>query len=88
MVALVKNRADWPNVDVTVTTGTNTQTAAWVGSDALYAGQPSAGISYPNGAVPGTWVVSVPTASLGPPSDWADDLLLAATYQIALPISG
>jgi hypothetical protein len=33
------------------------------------------------------WDVSVPMDQLGPPSEWADDLILIATYQLELAVN-
>ena len=76
----------YQSTDITVTTGTNTQTVSLIGSPARYGAHPAAAATYPAGTAPATWSVSVPTDRLGPPADWLDDLVLIATYQIDLPI--
>ena len=84
LIAIVKDPARWQAADVTVTTASNAQTVTLIGSPAIYGGQPSASTAYASGAAPGTWSVSVPTNELGAPAEWADDVLLIATYRLEL----
>ncbi|MBC8121639.1 MAG: hypothetical protein H7Y22_07360, partial [Gemmatimonadaceae bacterium] len=86
LVALVKDPGNWQSVVVTVATANSVQTPTLVGSSVLYAGQPSAAVAYASGAQPGTWEVSVPIGTLGAPSEWVDDLILIATYEVELPL--
>lgn len=85
LIALVKDPGNWQSTEITVTTGSNVQTAT-MGSSALYGGQPSAEVAYASEAAPGTWEVSVPINQLGAPAEWADDLILIATYQVQLAL--
>jgi hypothetical protein len=80
----VREPAGWQSSDVTVTTSTSSRTATLTSSPALYGGQPVASVAYANGAVPGTWEVSIPIEPMGAPSEWAEDLILVATYQVTL----
>ena len=50
----------------------------------LYDGNPSAIIGYSE-VDPGEWTITVDTGTLGAPSDWIDDLVVIATYQITVP---
>jgi hypothetical protein len=84
LIAIVKDPARWQGADLTVTTATNVQTVTLIGSPAIYGGQPSASAAYASGAAPGTWSVSVPTNALGAPAEWADDVILIASYQLQL----
>ena len=86
LIALLKAPGNWRSTVITVTSGTDVQTPELISSSALYAGQPSATVAYA-GAAPGTWSVSVPIGQLGAPSEWADDVVLIATYQLELPIA-
>ena len=89
LIALVKEPDSWSGADITVTASSNVQTATLIASTALYGGQPSGSIAYGSGgAGPGPWAVSIPVLELGTPVDWADDLVLIATYKLQLaPIS-
>jgi hypothetical protein len=84
LVALVKDTSNWRTRDVTITTGGKSQTAALTASASLYGGQPAASAGYGSGTSPGRFDVSIPIDQLGPPSQWADDLILIVTYQIEL----
>jgi hypothetical protein len=85
LVAVVRDPAQWPGADVTVATGGGTQTATLVGSSG-YGGAPSASVAYPSSAGPGRWEITVPTDRLGVPADWADDVILIATYAVHLAV--
>jgi peptidoglycan hydrolase-like protein with peptidoglycan-binding domain len=84
LVALVKNPNQWRTTDIAITTAGKSQTAALTASASLYGGQPAASVGYGAGAAPGRFDVSVPFSQLGPPSDWADDLVLIVTYRVEL----
>lgn len=87
LVAQVKDPDAWRSTQVTVTAGTNVQQPDLVGSAASYGRQPSASADYgTTGLPPGRWDIAVPVAALGPPSEWADDLILIATYQLKLDL--
>jgi hypothetical protein len=86
LVAVVKDPANWQSTDITVKTASNLQTVALIGSSAFYAEQPTAAVAYAGGMSPGTWEIAVPVGQLGPPTDWADDLILIVTYQLELDL--
>lgn len=84
LIAVAKDLANWRSTDISVTTAGNVQAATLVGSAALYGGQPSTSVTYASGAAPGTWNISAPIEESAPPVEWADDLILIATYQLEL----
>jgi hypothetical protein len=86
LVALVKDPSSWQSTAITVSTASNVQTPTLLGSSALYDGNPSASVAYASGASTGTWDISVPidARGLGSPAEWADDLVLIATYEMEL----
>jgi hypothetical protein len=86
VVAHVPSPEDWEPSEVTVATSTSSRTATLTSSPPLFGGQPSAGVAYANGAALGTWEVSVPVDRIGAPSDWAEDLILVATYKVTLAV--
>jgi hypothetical protein len=53
------------------------------GSPAAFGGEPTAFVAYA-GVDAGLWEVSVPDGPLGAPAEWADDLILIATYRLEL----
>ena len=65
---------------VTVATAGDQQTVPLTGSAAVYGRQPSGAVGYPS-APPGGWTLTVAAGSLGPPAEWADDLILIVDYQ-------
>jgi len=85
MVALVKSPSTWTDTDATVEGGQRTGDVTLASADNLYGGNPSGGVEYQQGVSPGEWTVRVNTTSLGPPSEWIDDLIVIVTYQVALP---
>jgi Tc toxin complex TcA C-terminal TcB-binding domain len=85
LVALVRDPAHWSDSDVTVASAAGTQSARLIGADG-YGGAPSASVAYAAGAEPGRWEVAVPTDQVGPPVDWADDLILIVTYAVRLDL--
>ncbi|MGB4069894.1 MAG: neuraminidase-like domain-containing protein [Nitrospira sp.] len=84
LVALVKGSSTWTGTDVTVEGGERTEAVTLASADNLYGGNPSGVVEY-QGASPGAWTVRITTASLGPPSEWIDDLVIIATYQVTVP---
>jgi hypothetical protein len=85
VVLLAKDPAGWASTEITIETGSSSSKAATLAtSSALYGGQPAASVSYPGGVPPGRWQVSFPLDRLGPPLDWADDVVWIAAYQIRL----
>ena len=87
LVTLVKDPANWQSTTITVSTANNVQTPTLAGSSALYDGHPSASAAYASGALPGTWDISVPLNQLEVPAEWADDLILIATYELELELN-
>jgi hypothetical protein len=86
LVAVVKDPEAWRSTDVTVTTASGAQAATLTAAPGRYGGQPGASVAYAGGAAPGAWDVAVPIGELGPPADWADDLVLIATYRLELAV--
>ena len=86
LIALVKDPGKWRSTEITVTAANEEPIAVRLEASALYGGQPSALVTYASGAVPGTWDIAVPTNQLGVPAEWADDLVLIATYQLELDL--
>ena len=87
IVTLVNEPEEWNGAEVDVVTAADTQHATLAGSTLLYAGQPSASIAYGSGAAPGLWEVTLNIAQLGTPADWAQDMVLIATYELELPLT-
>jgi hypothetical protein len=83
LVAIVKDPSNWSNTEVQVISGTSQDSVTLVSTDGLYAGNPSGTLAY-QGAAPGLWTVTVPTTALGAPSEWIDDLVVLATYEITV----
>jgi hypothetical protein len=81
LVALVKDLDNWTETDVQVTVGNQQDTVRLVSADELYKGNPSGTVSYQD-VEPGQWTITVPTTSVGAPSDWIDDLAVLVTYEI------
>ena len=86
LIALVKDPDGWQSTTITVTAPNNGETVPLIGSPVLYGGRPRASVAYATGAAPGRWDVSVPIDQLGAPAEWADDMILIATYQVALDL--
>jgi peptidoglycan hydrolase-like protein with peptidoglycan-binding domain len=86
LVALVKSPSTWTETYVTVEGGGRSNEVTLVSADNLYGGNPSSSVEYNSGASPGAWTVRMDTASLGPPSEWIDDLVIIATYQVTVPV--
>jgi hypothetical protein len=86
LTILVKDTSGWRPTTATVITGSNSQQLTFTSSTAVYAGNPTASASYPSGADPGSWQVSIDIGDLGSPADWADDLVFVATYEAQLVI--
>ena len=86
LIALVKSPSTWTETDVTVEGGGRSNEVTLVSADNLYGGNPSSSVEYNSGASPGAWTVRMDTASLGPPSEWIDDLVIIATYQVTVPV--
>jgi Tc toxin complex TcA C-terminal TcB-binding domain len=86
LIALVKDPTTW-NTDISVTAetaGKDPITFSLTPAPDRYGGNPSGPVDYGD-ANPGEWTVRVNTASLGPPSDWIDDFVVIATYQVTVP---
>jgi hypothetical protein len=83
LVALVKDTENWLDIDVQVTAGNNQASLTLESVDDLYDGNPSGMLAYQD-ADPGTWTITAPM-TLGAPSQWIDDLVVIATYQITVP---
>jgi hypothetical protein len=84
LVALVKDADNWSDVDVQVTAGNNQAALTLKSVPDLYDGNPSGTLAYQQ-ADPGTWTITVPTATLGAPSGWLDDAIVISTYEITVP---
>jgi hypothetical protein len=85
LIAQVMDPGAWVSMDVDVTTAGAVRTVTLTSSPESYGGHPSAVVEYAGGTAPGPWEISVPTASLGAPSTWAEDIVVVATYQIDPP---
>ncbi|MBS0150492.1 MAG: peptidoglycan-binding protein [Nitrospira sp.] len=83
LVVLVKSPSTWTDTTVAVEEGERTEEVTLASTDNLYGGNPSGVVQY-QGVSPGLWTVRVSTTSLGPPSEWIDDLVVIATYQVAM----
>lgn len=84
LIALVKSPSTWTPFDVTADGGGSSTTVTLISADSLYGGNPSGAVNY-NDASPGVWTFTVGTSSLGPPSEWIDNLVIIATYQVTVP---
>lgn len=83
LVALVKSPSTWTDTNVTVEGGERTEEVTLASVDNLYGGNPSGVVEY-QGASPGAWTVRMTTVSLGLPSDWIEDVVVVATYQVTV----
>ncbi len=81
LVALVKDIENWTDTVVKVSVGTSQDDVTLASAEEVFGGNPSGTMSY-QGAQPGSWTISVPTAGLGVPSNWIDDLVVVATYEV------
>ncbi len=86
LVAVVKDPADWTETTFMMTTGSRTDDVTPVSSGELYAGRPTAMVSYAGGVPPGVWKITVPLSGLGELSTVFDDLVLIVTYELRLPV--
>lgn len=87
MIALVKDPENWAGaIDVTVDGGGTSSNVTLTSAEELYNGHPSNIVAYSDsGAVPGEWKIKVNTGTLGALSDWIDDFIVIATYQVTVP---
>ena len=85
LIVLVKSPSIWSDTNVTVEGGGRTADVTLASADNLYGGNPSGVVEY-QGVSPGAWTVRVTTTSLGLPSDWIDDFVVIATYQVTVPV--
>jgi hypothetical protein len=84
LVAIVKEPADRTDISVTVEVGGTSSDFTLESAAELYDGNPSVIIEYSR-VDPGEWTIKVDTGPLGAPSDWIDDFLVIATYQVTIP---
>lgn len=84
LIALVKSPATWTDTDVTVDGGGSSEAVTLTSADNLYGGNPNGFVEY-QGVSPGEWTVKIDTSALGPPSEWIDDFVIIATYQVTVP---
>ncbi|HRI38937.1 MAG TPA: hypothetical protein PLO50_10295, partial [Nitrospira sp.] len=85
VVALVKNPSTWTaTISMLLVGGGSSEEVTLSSADSPYNGNPR-GLAENMTASPGAWTVTVDTTSLGPPSDWIDDLVIIATYQVTMP---
>ena len=85
LVALIKNPNGGTRIDVQVVPPAGNDPVTLDSANANYGGHPSATVTYASSLAPGQWTVTVPPTSLGPPSDWIEDLTILATYGITVP---
>jgi hypothetical protein len=86
LVALVKDPENAKDITADVEgAGTTNEGVTLASADGIYDGNPSANIGYQE-ADPGEWKITVDTSTLGAPSEWIDDLVVIATYQVSVPI--
>jgi hypothetical protein len=85
MIALVKDPENWTEaIDVTVDGGGASSGITLASAEGLYDSHPSGMVAYQD-AAPGEWTIKVGTSSLSAPTDWIDDFIVIATYQVTVP---
>jgi Tc toxin complex TcA C-terminal TcB-binding domain len=87
LVAMVKSPSTWTATNIAVDGGGSSPSVPLTSDAEIYGGNPSGSVEYSSGVSPGAWTVKVDlkTTSLGPPSEWIDDLVVIATYQVTVP---
>ena len=85
LVALIRNPDGGTRIDVQVVPPAGNDPVTLDSANANYGGHPSATVTYASSLSPGQWTVTVPPTSLGEPSDWIEDLIVLATYEITVP---